>query len=245
MGLEQRFKDAAAEFLINSDVYYSECSRGLANLDRIIVACPSFLEDVTRGYCVVILYAYWERFFKQSLTEFLRCIGMLKVELWEVNRHLAKMCLKDTLKATGDTHALKLWIECANKSPLEMQKIFMDLAGFVSKHVSFPQNREWVDTGNNVNFKILLGNLERFGIDSKPIIDGFSNPPLKDALDGLVDDRNEIAHGGTFQTFTTEQYAGRRDLVLKLMSSLQIHLHATIENAGQILEQPQTDSVMI
>ena len=234
------FAAIAEEFLTSSDAAYQEVVSGVSILDRLIVSTPSSLADRARGYFVPLLYAYWERFFRISFGEYLRCISTSNIAMGHtherVGRYRYSRLVSDFFKSnnSSDLHGI---IE--RLSPVDFRNKIQELRTELEKSLAFPDSESWVETDSNVKFAVLKKNCDRFQVDIEGIKASFQNGrSLFDLLNDLVNDRNEIAHGGEFLTFSQRQWEEKRTFVINLLQALQFELYRSIERRTVIRIEP-------
>jgi hypothetical protein len=243
------FTDAAAEFLKNTDVAYDECASGISELDRIIVASPSALADRTRGYLVMCLYAFWERFFRVAFGEYVRCIGLVGLNLGDVQESVARTWLRRELTAFGKRHkGTKLHDLADHHAPKALRQLLGRFVADLESPLCFDARSEWVETESNVRFSVIEKHCKRYGVDLDAIKADFSAMgSLHTRIEGFVDDRNDVAHGGRIPSAPQADWESTRSFVLKLLQSLQFELHRTIleGNTRLVVNGPVVDEFQI
>jgi hypothetical protein len=238
--MAQALGASANSFLRVSDSAYSECSEGIANLDRIIVSVSSSLAPVARGFFLPILYAYWERFFKIVFSEYLRCIEQISVELPTVHPKLAKLRLKRELNEALNKHSIKQVQDIATTLSIEKAKLFFeDIVSIFGQPVSFIDPTSWVDTESNVNYQVLEKNCENVGVEINLIKKRLSESEvtLFTALNDLVGARNQISHGELFKEIKNEEWEIMKNYVLAIMNAVQLELFETLKDGRCLKKQ--------
>jgi hypothetical protein len=215
------------EFLEASDLAFEECARGLSDLDRIIVAVPDLLVDRARGYLVTLLYAYWERFFRNVFGEYLRCLSLAGVRFEDVDEKLLRHKLTRQLAAFLRSNSVSSLVDLPQRStPTQVKSALQKLRDELDAPLNFENPSKWVEPESNVKFGILEAHCKRFCIDLESIKNSFeSDGSLFNSLNTLVADRNDIAHGAVFTEQTQGEWQRKRNFVLKLMQVLQTELY--------------------
>jgi|GEM_PF-5738538 len=229
---------SAEEYLRTTDAAYEECSKGIANLDRIIVGVPSSLASVTRTYLLPILYAYWERFFVTSFSEFLRCLALAQIPLGRLNPSLAKQSLRGTISESLKNLKIRNIEELpAIGDVRETKRYFRRIHAQIDSPAQFNDPSTWIDTSNNVRFEVLDRNCKNLGLNVDDIRDLLlsSNLVLYTGLRELVDARNEIAHGSAFTGREQETWETQKNFTLSLMNAVQFALHSALKDERKIL----------
>lgn len=229
---------SAEEFLRTTDVIYEECASGLATLDRIIVSVSSSLTEQTRSYLVPLVYAYWERFFKLTFAEFLRCVTLRNITALQVNNSLAQFLLKAKLNDALKESRIGRIQELAGKENLQEAKRHYDnMYSWFNSPLQFTSPANFVETESNVKYDVLDGNCKNFGIDIQGIKDltEKAGQLIFVQLNELVNFRNQIAHGEVFHPISSEKWRKFKEFVLDLMNAIQIHLYETLKDDTRIL----------
>jgi hypothetical protein len=236
MSIENRLALAAHQFLLSTDAAYDECAKGISTLDRIIVGTPAILAGEARGYFVPILYAYWERFFRISFGEYLRCIAVAKIPVERLKLRLAALRITREVSELSERHKFKHFNEiCQNRSVEDVKLLLRALLAAIEKPAEFPQTFNWIRTYSNVEFSTLEENCSRVGIDLAALKANFPTKSLHASLKDLVDMRNDIAHGSEFQTLTSEEWEETRNFVLKLMQIVQFEIYDSLQDPARML----------
>lgn len=231
-------KCVAEEFLTTTNTSYDECAKGIAALDRIIVASPSHLTGITRMSLIPALYAYWERFFRICFSEYLRCVSLKQIPLNCINEDLAKLrvrqevcerlmqCNHKTLLDRLDKNGILDAYEHASN----LKSITSDLHLLFSVPTTFIEPANWVITDSNVRFKVIKKNCESFGVKIENLKKELNYYPLYPELEKLVDTRNDIAHGAAIEAVDCDKWERFRSFTLDLMNALQLTLFHDLEN---------------
>jgi hypothetical protein len=227
----------ADNFLKNTDVAYAECAAGLANLDRIVVCVCSSYSSMTRGYLLPMIYAYWERFFKVVFSEFLVCIEANNVPFKNVNTDIAKFKIKKELSISLKNKNVGHLQELPNNCEIaELLEFFSGYALFFEKPISFADPSDWISTESNVQFAVLEKNCKNLGLDISQIKKTLkeSSIELYSNLKELVDARNRIAHGQSFEEVNSSKWELMKGFVLELMTTLQMHLYDFLKDKSKV-----------
>jgi hypothetical protein len=238
MSLQEALDRAADTFLENTNVVYSECSEGVARLDRIIVSVHAELAGWTRTSLIPSLYAYWERFFTNALGEYLRALSTVGVACKDSHESLRRLRIRRELQDLGEFFGINQFHEMADKlSPREIQLLFEGSGRWLDESLEFPNPERWVETDNNVRFAVLERNLKRLALSCEPIKAHFaSGRSLYALLEKLVNDRNAIAHGQAFDETSSETWNELRQFVEMLLNALQLYLYESLRKEASIVD---------
>ena len=238
------FAKAADEFLEVTDKAYDECSEGISELDKIIVASPSALVGKTRGYLKVCLYAYWERFFRIAFGEYLRCLTLVQLDFADVNDKLGQWLVRRELVRFSERHKVGKLHEMSDRfPPIVLKRVLRSLVKLLESPMSFRFPDEWIETESNVRFRVLERHCDRFGVDLEAIkaaFDGTSS--LFQLLENFVDERNDLAHGASFRETPQWDWEQDRSFVLKLIQTLQFELFETLADGHLLLRGITVDT---
>ncbi len=137
---------------------------------------PYFKTHLRTG--IVLLYAHWEGFIKNSCELYLMYLKSLRLKYKELSENIIALALKNSLLAFEQT----------NKSTVHCQMVNFILNN-LDERASIPIDNI-IRTGSNLNSNILKEILTTVGID-------YSNYELKNNLldNILLKNRNSIAHG--------------------------------------------------
>jgi len=229
----------AEDFLKNTDMAYSECETGIANLDRIVVSVNSAQSSMARGYLLPIIYAYWERFFKIVFSEFLVCFEKNNILLKNANEIIAKFRLKkELLDCLKNRNTSRLHDLPKKHDIKDLSNIFRELALFFDEPIKFQDPSTWIETESNVRFEVLEANCKNLGINLDEIKNLLieSKIILYPALKDLVDARNRIAHGQTFEEIKSQEWESIKSFVLSLMTALQLNLYEFLNDKTKVLK---------
>lgn len=229
---------AADQFLLDTDPTYSECTTGIRVLDQIIVSTPTTLVGRARASLVPALYAYWERFFRVVMGEFLRAVSLARVPVASANVQLVKHRIKAELRERidpqlyarmmSDIDARAEFGAADAAAVLQAAGTALDL--ICTGELAFADPDDYVVTDSNVRYEVVEKNFRAFGIEIEGLrrsveAHGFrAYPDLKD----LVDTRNQIAHGQTIAELSSDTWNKLRDFTLTMMFVLQEALHDAI-----------------
>jgi hypothetical protein len=241
MSVQATLDKVADEFLASTDTTYDECASGIFTLDRIIVGTPSILTADARGYFVPILYAYWERFFRITFNEYLRCISITKFKVDELRLELAVLRIGRELSDISAQHKFKQINElCQNRTISDVKSMLRQLLTKIEGPVEYPPTHDFVKTYSNVEYTTLEDNCKRFGIDVAALKANFMTKSLYVSLKDLVDARNDIAHGSAFRALKAEEWNETKDFVLKIMQIVQIELYESLRDQTKVLDAVAT-----
>lgn len=229
---------SAGEFLATTNAAYDECAGGISTLDKIIVGVPSSLAPATRTNLVPILYAYWERFFRLTFSEFVRCVSLAQIPLSKMNSKLARFRLKHEFKSFLESAKIAHLAELAAVLDIdEARKRIGVLHLSIDAPLVFDRPTECVVTHSNVKYVVLEENCGNLGIDL-----GAVRAVLEDSkmvlfveLNALVDSRNQIAHGESLLPMENEPWEKTRNFTLNLMNAVQLVLHEIIGDPAKLL----------
>jgi hypothetical protein len=224
-------QDCAEVFLKNIEPIYDDCDDGISKLDRIIVSVSNILQGRTRFYLIPMLYAYWERFFKLSLLEYLRSLHLANKKLTELNQSLAEFLVVHEIGASLERLKIDRLNELPRKVPLpEMVRYFSDFASWILQPVEVVSGEDMIVTESNVDFRVLEKNCKNLGIDIRKIKNSMAadGHVLFPTLKQLVVERNDIAHGAEPRDISAEDWATLRSFTLNLMNALQMALYETL-----------------
>ena len=239
MQSSDKLRNVADEFLTNTDLLYEDCVSGLKNLDRIVIDVTHTLSDMTRGFLVPIVYAYWERFYKTSFSEYIRCLEKAEIDLSEVNPNIVAMRFRKELVRMAKEHKIAELHLIADKFEIDgLRHSVGTFSSLLYQPLSFPHEIDWVDTESNVSYKVLESMCKKWNVDIQGIkleletkeINIF--PKLKE----LVDARNSIAHGDEFKNISQDEWNLLKIFIKELMSALQFTLFAHLEQNHTVLK---------
>jgi hypothetical protein len=226
----------AQEFLRNTNKAYDECSRGIAELDRIIVSVAANRADATRAYLIPILYAYWERFFRTSFAEYVRVLSNVAILFIDSHIPLTLVRLRREFSIfakesnVGRIHELSDRYTCA-----ELALLLEEFADWINGPVTFRDPESWVDTEGNVQFGVLEKNCRNIGLEVDRLKAAIQhNKSLFQGLKDLVDKRNSIAHGEVFEPVSQKEWEAVRSFVLDLLNVLQDELYQHLQDPGKV-----------
>ncbi len=234
-----KLKSVSDEFISSTEEIWETCVSGLKNLDRIVVDVNSALADMTRGYLVPMLYAYWERFFRLSFSEYIRCLEKAKIDLDDIKPDLISMTFRKELLRKAKNHKIKRLETLADAFALQELRLQVGrFCGALHHHLSFSQGIDWVETESNVGFKVLEKTCKRWLVDLEEIKDELAGKgiTLRSKLIELINTRNSIAHGEEFRSINSDDWSDLRMFVQDLMSALQFTLYRQLEDRHSVLK---------
>ena len=222
----------AKSFLDSTNVVYEECEKGIQRLDQIVVGVPSMLGDHARTALTPALYAYWERFFRTALGEYIRTVSAFNANLIELNKTLAKEWVRERCGQFYKTHKVKQLTEMPQRLGVETTVTELEqLAVELTKPINFNPN-DWVDTESNVSFNVVERNFLKLGIDVQMFRAHFVTGTSAHALlKALVDARNGIAHGELLDPTSSDQWNTLKNTTLDVMNAFQLTLYEMIEQS--------------
>lgn len=221
------------QFLLATDRLYDECSRGVDELSRIVVSVSSNHAPATRTYLLPIVYAYWERFFRGVFAEYVRAVSSARVSLNDIDDALARSWLKRSFGDALETGSAQSITDLMGKKPLsESQAMLASLARAFSSPVEFGDPATWIRTYSNVGYDTLEDNCKTLGLEVlsiKRALEQGSGLHLFPQLKALVDSRNDIAHGSTFQPIDSATWNEKVKFCSSLMNAVQMELYARLQ----------------
>jgi hypothetical protein len=233
----------ADAFLVAADRNYGECAGGISTLDRVIVATPASLTDTARAALVPALYAYWERFFRLTFGEFLRCASLATEPLAKRNRKLARLRVRRELKERAHERSTLMTVvdsadvAGARHSLTQARDALDNVDQLFDVPLQFDDPEQWLAIDANVRYEIIEENCKRFGLDAtrlKDLVDG-ARWKLYPSLKKLVDTRNEIAHGHSIQPMTGAEWECLRSFTLELMVATYVFLYEALSDDAYML----------
>jgi len=234
----------ADSFLEATNFTYSECEAGVTQLDQIIVGSPSSRSDIARGYLLPMIYAYWERFFKIVLAEYLQSLSRVTIKFDELRLSVARHRVRRELVALCDILHIQGLHELPDKlSMAELSTFAAALKAWVDGPVVFPDPSNWIETRSNVKYNVVEDNFRKLGLSIERLKAHMKpNPPIIVGLRDLVDARNQIAHGATFQPIDASVWEKHKTFVLELMNAMQLELFETLRDQTRITELQAANS---
>ena len=232
-------EESAEAFLESSNAFFEECSHGISQLDRIIVGCPSSLTEHVRLVVIPALYAYWERFFRLSFAEFLRCVTMCKRSTRDINATLTQTVIRQILNEHKWERKARVVQGLKAKNHEEIQKALSGAKGILERasalcdlafEVLDPD--KLVSTDSNVRYEVIEKNCKQLGL-SIGVLKAMTesrNLGLYQSLKDLVDLRNEIAHGTRIHSVSSDKWNDLRDFTVGLMLYIQQFLYDALLN---------------
>lgn len=219
-------------FLDSTNPVYDECERGIQRLDQIVVGVPSMLGDHARTALTPALYAYWERFFRTTLGEYIRILSAFNVNLIELNKNLANAWVRERCGQLYKTHKVKQLTEMPHRLGAEATVAELEqLVAELTKPISFNPS-DWVDTENNVSFAVVQRNFVKLGVDIQAFHGHFTaGANAFSLLKALVDARNSIAHGELLDPTPSEKWNVLKGSTLDIMNAFQLTLYDMIEQS--------------
>ncbi len=224
---------AADAFLESTERFYDECAAGISHLDRIIVACPASLVDTARTALVPTLYAYWERYFRLTFTEFLRCVALASPLVDDVNAALSRAIIRFELNRQKWFEHVKCYNNLENMKAAEIAAMLVSTGtiatqalSLCSGPLSLVEPEKLISTDSNVRFEVIEKNCKLFGLDVNRLrqLALAAELDLYPTLKALVDTRNDIAHGTAIHPMSTSKWEELREFTIGLMECLQTFL---------------------
>lgn len=156
------------------------------------------------------LYAHWEGYCKTTFNYIREFIGKKELKTSEIKNSLLTFSLDhvyDRLKG---------------KSGFSQKCDFTSL--FINNLNNSVAMKNSINTKSNLNFEVLTGIFQIFGMDIEPI------QIYKSDLDRLVVIRNSIAHGQNSYIITEEQFEKYSNFVTELIDTILISQYTYISN---------------
>jgi hypothetical protein len=231
---------AAQEFLQNTNKAYYECSKGIADLDRIIVSVTASLSNTTRAYLIPMLYAYWERFFRISFSEYLRVLSNVSTKFSDCHVPIALIRVRRELSALAKEAKASRFHELSDAySFSELSRLFDEFSAWLKGTLAFRDPEKWVATGGNVQFATLVKNCENVGLAIDSLKQSLRrSKSLFQELKDLVDRRNAVAHGESFESVNAAKWEQSKSFVLEIMNAVQLELHSHLQDPAKALGTP-------
>lgn len=227
-------------FLSTTDPVYEDCAKGIAGLDRIVVGSPFILVGQTRAALVPALYAYWERFFRMVMGEFLQSVATVALPPNHLNKSLERLRAKRVIRHRVSKDIYQEMMVAAEESgasgvSLRAQALATEVSGLVGDLASktcFPQPESWVVTGSNVRFEVVEKNYRAFGLEVEALKQNLADAgySLYPDLKHLVDTRNSIAHGENTTPLSSTDWNQLREFTVNLMNGLQWNLYHALDS---------------
>ncbi len=229
----------AQDFLDASNPIFEECQHGVATLSRLVVATPSALAGEARTALVPALYAYWERFFRLVFAEYLRSVSMSGLRFDQICTALARHRVRKEFRDLEISHRERLLRKLDNESVEAARQYIVPVVGNLGRienlfatPIDFPRPDEWVSTDANVRYEVVEKNCSNIGVDPEKLkkILGDSQIQLYPRLKGLVDVRNDIAHGNVISPMNSDAWNELQAFVVTLMNAVQLFLYDSLVN---------------
>lgn len=228
----------ADTFLSATNAIYDECQQGISTLNRIVVATPAALSGDARTALIPALYAYWERFFKMTFSEYLRSVTLEGLTVAQASTTLVRLRIRRAA-VDFERHAQGRLVPAVNNDVLGAARIELGdllraigaLDALYSTPLTFADPDEWIDTDSNVRFKVLERNCRRLGLETEPLTELLAKSGLQlyTKLEDLVDTRNKIGHGAVIHPTDAARWNDLQDFVSHLMNAVQLVLHENLE----------------
>lgn len=245
MSYQAALSASAEQFLINSDRVYEDCWKGISDLDKIIVSVHSQRADQARAYLLPSLYAYWERYFKSVMGEYLSALSQAGVLHKDCKSALARTRIRGELQGVAKVVGFRELHESADcLSTEELQKLLLEGSNWIAAAVEFRDPVTWVKTENNVKYHVLEQNYKRFALDINSLKTHVNGDlQLHPGLEKLVNLRNDIAHGANFKPLTSAEWEELKTFVLNVFLALQQDLYDTLQTEARIVEAASPKAV--
>jgi hypothetical protein len=234
----------ADTFLSATDFIYDECQQGISTLSRIVVATPSALSGEARTALIPALYAYWERFFKLTFSEYLRSVTLEAITVDKASTTLVRLRIRRAAIEFENRARGKL-LTAVDKDVLGAAKtVLADLIRDVgamdalyTTPLTFANPDEWIDTESNVRFRVLEKNCKLLGLDTATLTKLLSDAGMQlyTKLEDLVETRNKIAHGEVLHPTDSARWNDLQSFVSTLMHAVQFFLHEHLEQDEHLI----------
>ena len=228
----------ADTFLSATNFIYDECQQGISTLSRIVVATPSALSGDARTALIPALYAYWERFFKLTFSEYLRSVTLEAIAVDKASTTLVRLRVRRAA-IEFENRARGTLLSAVDKDVLGAAKTALaDLLREVSAMdalyttpLTFANPDEWIETESNVRFRVLEKNCKLLGLDTAALTALLSKAGMQlyTKLEDLVETRNKIAHGEVLHPTDSARWNDLHSFVSTLMNAVQFFLHEHLE----------------
>ncbi|MEZ4271749.1 MAG: MAE_28990/MAE_18760 family HEPN-like nuclease [Myxococcota bacterium] len=179
--------------------------KGLTETERVALALQdNVLFQAASLMAIPMFYAHWEGFAKEVLQHYIEYVEGRSVPMKEVETSLLAYAWTGSFRKLSGT--------LTHERKKELIERFLST---LSSPIAFDQAEKDIDTGSNLFFGVLKGLFECLCLD----IGRMREHEKK--LNGLVNRRNNIAHGGRVQKLTQSDVHEYHDLVLQLMGELE------------------------
>lgn len=234
----------ADTFLSATNYIYDECQHGISRLSRIVVATPAALSGDARTALIPALYAYWERFFKLTFSEYLRSVTLEGLTITQASAALVRLRIRRAALGFENRARGKL-LTAVDKDVLgaartELNELLREISAMdvlYSTPLTFGDPDEWIDTESNVRFKVLEKNCKLLGLNTEPLTELLSKAGLQlyTKLEDLVNTRNKIAHGEVLHPTDSARWNELQSFVSHLMNAVQLFLHENLEQEEHLV----------
>lgn len=230
---------AAANFLAASNSIYDECQTGITKLSKILVSVHSSIADDARTALVPALYAYWERYFRLVFAEYLRAVESDGLQFAQATEDLRRCRIRREVLSLDQSHRLLLLGLIDKQGSTVARGTLQAIVGQLQQidalygsSLAFPDAVDWIVTESNVRYEVVEKHCRMFGIDPAKLKQcvhegGFDLYPF---LKDLVDNRNDIAHGGSVKPTAANDWNRFREFVLSLMNAVQLVLYESLQS---------------
>lgn len=229
----------ADTFLSATNQIYDECQLGISTLSRIVVATPAALSGDARTALIPALYAYWERFFKMTFTEYLRSVTAEGLTVVQASTKLVRLRIRRAAldfekRARGGKLVPTIDQDVLGAARVELGDLLREVGtmdALYATPLTFADPDDWIDTESNVRFKVLEKNCKDLGLDAKALTELLAKSGLQlyTRLEDLVNTRNEIAHGSVIHPTDATRWNELQVFVSHLMNAVQFYLHDHLE----------------
>ncbi|AKU98482.1 hypothetical protein AKJ09_05146 [Labilithrix luteola] len=189
------------------------------------------------------LYAYWERFFRITFAEFLRCISEANIPFANICSALARFKVRKHALLLDSSHRARILHTIDNRSLTDTKAFLQEILNEMNdidrafgQPVVFFDPSAWIETDSNVRYEVVEKVCRNVGVDPEALkqILSASKIALYPRLKELVDMRNDIAHGTTIAPLGQSKWDELQSFVSTLMNAVQLLLYETLAN-GQHL----------
>jgi RiboL-PSP-HEPN len=227
----------ADDFLASTNPIFDECLRGVTTLSNIVVSVKDSLVGEARAALVPALYAYWERFFRLTFGEFLRCVSVAGISAAALSDPLVRFRIRREFLRLDTSHRTILLESLDRRGPSQAQALLHAIAtdlqsieSLFNQPVAFPDPDSWIETDSNVRYEVLEKICSRLGVDPEDLKSLLGKYVLYPALKELVDMRNDIAHGTVIAPLDAAKWNALQEFVSVLMNAVQLFLYEALAN---------------
>ena len=185
----------------------------LSYTKALVLSSKSKNQEYTIRSGILVLYAHWEGFIKNSSRWYINYLRNQKLKYCELSDNLVTLSLKSS------------FVECGNTKKTRVHfKIVNILLNGMASLSTIPSDKEAIATNSNLNFETFLEIVFSIGLDHKDF-------ELKENYldEGLIKTRNEIAHG-EYEIPDVVDYLDWHDTIIEIIDSFQDKISDAIIN---------------